>query len=103
MQSRVGLCISSHEGSHVASEEALCAGATVVAPLRAELNAMLWYISFNSGRLSVEDSARGLAETLLLELEAWDRGERDPVSISTYWRSMLSASAVASRIRNLLK
>jgi len=102
MQSRVGLCSSSHEGSHIASEEALCAGASVVGPFRRELNVMLWYISHDSGRLSVEDSAQGLAEVLLLELEAWDRGERDPVSISSYWCSMLSASAVANRIRELL-
>jgi len=102
IQSRVGLCTSSHEGSHVASEEALCAGATVVAPLRTELNAMLWYVSNNSGRLSIEDSAKGLAEALLLELEAWDRGERDPLSISNYWRSILSATAVVHKIRQLL-
>lgn len=102
LQSRVGLCSSSHEGSHVASEEALCAGASVVAPFRRELNALLWYVSHDSGRLSIEDSAQGLAETLLLELEAWDRGERNPVSISEYWSSLLSVSAVASRIRDLL-
>jgi glycosyltransferase involved in cell wall biosynthesis len=102
MGSRIGLCSSSHEGSHVASEEALCAGASVVAPFRKELNALLWYVSHDSGRLSVEDSAQGLAETLLLELDAWDRGDRDPVSISRYWCSQLSASAVANRIRDLL-
>ena len=103
MRSRVGLCSSSHEGSHVASEEALCAGASVVAPFRVELNAMLWYVSHDSGRLSVEDSSRGLAETLLLELEAWDRGERNPEAISYYWCSLLSVSAVANRIRKLLE
>jgi glycosyltransferase involved in cell wall biosynthesis len=102
IRSRVGFCSSSHEGSHVASEEALCAGASVVAPFRRELNTMLWYVSHDSGRLTVEDSARGLAEALLLELEAWDRGERNPVSISDYWCSMLSASAVARKIRELM-
>ena len=102
MCSRIGLCSSSHEGSHVASEEALCAGASIVAPFRRELNAMLWYVSHDSGQLSVEDSARGLAETLLLELAAWDHGDRDPVSISSYWCSKLSATAVARKIQKLL-
>jgi hypothetical protein len=87
----------------VPSEEALCAGASVVAPFRRELNALLWYISHDSGRLSVDDSAQGLAETLLLELEAWDSGERDPVSISDYWCSKLSVSAVVKKIFDLLE
>lgn len=103
IKSRVSLCTSSHEGSHVSSEEALCAGCTIVAPLRLELNCMLWYVSYNSGRLSIEDSARGLAETLLLELESWDRGERNPEMISNYWYSMLSVSAVVKKIMSLLK
>ncbi|KQC07392.1 MAG: hypothetical protein APR62_06470 [Smithella sp. SDB] len=103
MKSRIGLCSSSHEGSHVASEEALCAGASVVTPCRSELNALFWYVSHDSGRLSVDDSARGLAETLLLELETWDRGERNPIEISAYWCSILSASAVARKITELLR
>ncbi len=100
---RVSLCTSSHEGSHVASEEALCAGASIVAPLRTELNCMLWYVSHNSGRLSIEDSAECLAETLLLELEAWDRGERNPEGISDFWTSQLSVNAVVSKIIKLLE
>ena len=103
LQSRVGLCTSSWEGFHSVSAEALCAGASIVAPLREELNSMMWFVSRDSGRLSTEDSAAGLAGTLLLELEAWDRGERNPESISTHWRSILSASAVAGRIRKLLE
>lgn len=102
-RSRISLCSSSHEASHVTSEEALCTGATIVAPLRRELNAFLWYVSHESGRLALEDSARGLAEALLLELEAWDNGERDPVSISTYWYDRLSVAAVSNRIIDLLK
>lgn len=101
-RSRICLCSSSHEGSHVSSEEALCSGASIVAPLRRQLNAMCWYISHDSGQLSVDDSVHGLAETLLLELEAWDMGHRDPVEISRYWRSNLSASAVVNKIRELL-
>lgn len=103
MRSRVGLCSSSHEGSHVASEEALCAGASVVAPFRPQLSALLWYVSHDSGRLSVQDTADGLAEVLLMELEAWDRGERDPMAISSYWCSKLSVSAVVRNIRDLLE
>jgi hypothetical protein len=103
MKSRVGLCTSSHEASHVSSEEALCAGASIAAPLRIELNCMLWYVSYNSGRLSIEDTAKGLAETLLLELEAWDRGERNPEVISNYWHSQLSVNAVIKKILSLLE
>lgn len=103
IRSRIGFCSSSHEGSHVASEEALCAGASVVAPFRKELNVMLWYVSHDSGRLSIQDSAQGLTETLLVELEAWDQGERNPALISDYWCSLLSASAVANKIKGLLE
>ena len=102
MRSRIGLCSSSHEGSHVSSAEVLCAGASIVAPFRKELNAMIWYVSHDSGQLSVEDSALGLAETLVSELEAWDRVERNPVTISSYWCSLLTTSAVVDRIRELL-
>lgn len=101
-RSRIALCSSSHEGSHIASEEALCCGASVVAPFRYELNVMSWYVSHDSGALSIEDSEKGLAETLLLELDAWDHGKRDPVSISSYWHSLLSTSAVVSKIMELL-
>lgn len=101
-QSRVCLCSSSHEGSHVSSEEALCAGASIVAPARPELNAMHWYISHDSGRLAVDDSVCGISEALLLELEAWDRGERDPISISSHWSSLLLASSVANTVKCLL-
>jgi len=103
IRSRIGLCSSSHEGSHVASEEALCAGASIVAPLRNELNALLWYVSHDSGQLAIDDSAQGLADALLMELGAWDLGKRNPVSISNYWRSQLSVSAVADKIRDLLE
>ncbi len=101
-KTRICLCTSSHEGSHVSSEEALCAGASIVAPLRPELNCMLWYVAYDSGRLSVEDSSSCLAETLLLELESWDRGERNPEKISNYWRSQLSVTAVVKKIMSLL-
>lgn len=102
MRSRVGMNSSSHEGSHVASEEALCAGASIVATCRMELNALHWYVSHSSGRLAIDDSSKGLAEALLLELETWDRGERNAVSISSFWNSKLSAAAVASRIQQIL-
>ena len=103
LQSRVSLCSSSHESTHIVSEEALCAGASVVAPCRAELSSMLWFTSHGSGRLAVEDTPNGLAETLLLELDAWDRGERNPEEISSFWHSFVSASAVANKIRCLLE
>jgi hypothetical protein len=101
--SRIGLCTSSHESSHIASEEALCAGGSIVGPFRKELNALLWYVSHDSGQLAVSDTHAGIAETLLLELDAWDRGERDPVEVSRYWRNQLSAKAVAEKISMILE
>lgn len=56
-QARISLCTSLSEGTHLASAEALCAGASVVGPrLTPQLNCLQWYVSHDSGTLSPNDS-----------------------------------------------
>ena len=56
-KARISLCTSLSEGTHLASAEALCAGASVVGPrLTPQLNCLQWYVSHDSGTLSPNDS-----------------------------------------------
>lgn len=103
LAARVGLCSSSHEGSHIASEEALCAGTSIVAPFRHELSTLAWYVSHDSGQLAVQDTPVGLAEALLYELENWDSGVRNPDEISRFWRNKLGVAAVCQNIIQCLE
>lgn len=55
-QARISLCTSLSEGTHLASAEALCSGASVVGPrLTPQLNCLQWYVSHDSGTLSPDD------------------------------------------------
>ena len=84
-QARISLCTSRSEGTHVASAEALCAGASVVGPrLTPLLNCLQWYVSHDSGTLSPKDTPESVSGALLEEIRAWDEGKRSPEEISRY-------------------
>lgn len=96
---RISSCTSLSEGTHLASAEALCAGASVVGPrLTPQLNCLQWYVSHDSGTLSPQDSPESLAGALLEEIRAWDSGKRNPQEISRYWCSLLHAENSCKRI-----
>ena len=96
---RISLCTSLSESTHLASAEALCAGASVVGPrLTPQLNCLQWYVSHDSGTLSPDDSPESLSGALLEEIRAWDSGKRDPEEISRYWCSLLHAENSCKRI-----
>lgn len=98
-KSKICLCSSRYEGSHIASAEALCAGASVVGPrLTPQLNCLQWYVSHDSGTLSPDDSPESLSGALLEEIRAWDSGKRNPEEISRYWCSLLHAENSCKRI-----
>lgn len=84
-RSRISLCTSAKEGTHVVSTEALCCGCSVVAPEKVSLSAFSWYVSEESGTLAKEDTPESMAEAILAELEKWDAGERNPGRIACIW------------------
>lgn len=92
--SRFLLASSRWETQPIGTLEALCLGATVVAP------ALPGFLELagdgTSGTLSETRTADGLARAALIELEHWDRGLRDPAAIARCWRQKVSNDAVAS-------
>lgn len=98
-KAKISLCTSRYEGSHIASAEALCAGASIVGPrLTPMLNCLQWYVSHDSGTLSPKDTPESLAKALLEEIHCWESGKRDPQEISRYWCDQLHATNSCKRI-----
>ena len=98
-KSRVVLCSSRFEGSHIVSSEALCCGCSVVtAPLQESLCNVIWYTSRESGAVAVEDSAVALADALHQEITHWEAGHRNPVSIAEAWQPHFHADIVLNKI-----
>lgn len=99
-RARVSLCTSLTEGYHTVSAEALCCGCSVVGPDVPEIPSMKWFTDGPYGRMA-KRNADALAEAVILELKAWDAGQRDPMAIGKHWGSMLHAPRVAERILKL--
>ena len=97
-RARVMLVSAAYEGCHNSSAEAVCSGASVVACRSPFLGALEWHASKNSGRLAERATPESLAQALLDELAAWDRGEREPLAISEAWTRELHPDRVATRI-----
>lgn len=96
---QISLCTSASEGTHIASAEALCCGCTVCTPNRPEkLRMVHWYTSKNSGRIAREDTPESLTEAILEELDAWQRGERNPANIAETWQPLFHADKALARI-----
>lgn len=91
-ESRFLLASSRWETQPIGTLEALCVGATVVAP------ALPGFLELAdggaSGTLSEKRTPAGLAKAAQTELEQWDRELRDPVRIATLWRAKVSNEAV---------
>jgi glycosyltransferase involved in cell wall biosynthesis len=102
-RSSILLCTSSHESFHIAAAEALCCGNTVVAPKLDALPSFVWFTENGSGRLSNDETAISIANSLLDEMNDWLAGNRDAKSISDYWCSKLHTNEVANQIVELYK
>lgn len=85
-------------GFPMAPAEALCMGATVVAPPLEPFQSQV--AAGFSGSLSIDSSSRSLAASLSFEAERWLRGERDPVEIAKFWRQKLARDKV---VKDLLR
>ena len=95
----IGLCTSASEGTHIASAEALCCGCSVVVPNRPEhLRMVHWYTRQNSGRIAAEDTPDSLATAILEELDAWQRGGRNPEAFASAWQPQFHADKALTRI-----
>jgi glycosyltransferase involved in cell wall biosynthesis len=97
--SRIHLCTSHRESFHNASGEALCCGCSVVGDAR--ISSMPYFCSANSGMLSCDLSVNNLRDALQVEMDAWRRGDRDPVQISATWTARLHPDRVAGMFLNL--
>lgn len=102
--SKISICTSRTEGTHVASAEAICAGCSIVGPHKTpHLNCLQWYSSHDSGLLSPEDTPESLAQTLIEETQNWGNGNRNPEEISTYWQEQLLAVNSCKKILKIYK
>lgn len=98
-QSKILLCTSLYESSHIVSGEALCCGCSVVTPNRPEdLRCVLWYTTRDSGTISKEDTPSSLAEALQHELDEWANGRRNPTAIASAWQPHFHTDLVLPRI-----
>ena len=98
-QSKILLCTSSFESSHIVSAEALCCGCSIVTTHRpAQLRCLLWYTTHNSGTISSEDSPESLALALQQELKEWELTHRFPADIASYWQPFFHADKVFNKI-----
>lgn len=85
-ESKIILCPSSYESSHIVSAEGLCCGCSVVVSNRPNpLCAVSWYTTKNSGTISDEDTPESLAKALIHELGEWKKGHRNPHAIAEAW------------------
>lgn len=97
--SKVLLCPSLFESSHIVSAEMLCCGGSVVCacqPVR--LRDVVWYTTRNSGTVAREDTPESLAEAVLAELHEWQSAQRNPAAIAQAWQPFFHADKVMARI-----
>jgi len=97
-ESQVFYSPSAFESFGVAAGEALCAGCSVVAERSLSMSAFEWFVSANSGTLTESADATAHVRAIQVELEAWAKGERNPVEIARYWQGRLHATHVAEKI-----
>jgi glycosyltransferase involved in cell wall biosynthesis len=98
-ESQILLCTSYIESFHIAAGEALCCGCSVVGDVR--ISSMPYLCSTSSGTLSCDLSVNNLRDALQAEIQAWERGERDPIQIGRTWTQRLHADRVAGQFLNL--
>lgn len=101
-ESQVFYSSSAFESFGIAAAEALCSGCSVVAGRSVSMASFEWFISEKSGTLAEVDDAKSHLIALKDELDAWDRGDRNPCDISEIWNGRLHADRVAGLILELM-
>lgn len=97
-RAQICLCPSIHEGTHLASAEAVCCGCSIVVAPNTSLKAVQWYASENSGTVAQADTPGSYADAILTELQAWQANLRSPEAISATWCKTLHATETARKI-----
>jgi hypothetical protein len=100
---QVGWCPSAFESFHLASGEALCCGASVVASDSPSLSSFRWFTGDGDGRLAASDDTQGHVDAIVAELAAWREGRRSAEVISRRWSARLHAPAVAGMLVGKMK
>ena len=97
-RAKICLCPSMHEGTHIASAEAVCCGCSVVVAPCPSLSAIHWYTSEQSGTTAKKDTPESFAEAISREVALWTDNRRNPTQISEIWCSRLHATNTARKI-----
>ena len=102
-ESQVFYSPSAFESFGIAAAEALCSGCSIVAGRSVSMASFEWFVSEKSGTLAETDDAAGHLAALKGELDAWDRGDRDPRGISQIWCERLHADRVAAQVLEMMR
>jgi glycosyltransferase involved in cell wall biosynthesis len=92
-RSKIYLMVSRHESFCIAAAEALCCGCSVVGS--SSVPSSYYFADPQSGSVAAPRTPNAFAEALDREIEAWNKGERNPGSIATRWLGRAGAKAVA--------
>lgn len=99
-KSKIVLCPSIHEGTHLASAEGLCFGCSIVVPPCPTLSCVHWYTSKDSGTISKFDTPESFADAVTSELSMWETDKRNPFTISEKWQEEFHATKTVKKILN---
>lgn len=97
--SRILLLASGSEGTPNVATEAVCCGCSVVFP--PELRQLSFLSESGSGRMASSRRATSMAAAVLMENFAWEKGERNPVTMSQYWAPRLHVTPQSDRLLSL--
>lgn len=96
-ESRCLLITSRWESGPIVANEALCMGCSIVGP--EAIPALSSFCGSGPfGTASPTRSERGLASSLIKELEAWDRGFRNCVATAQHWRPVFDPVNVCASL-----
>jgi glycosyltransferase involved in cell wall biosynthesis len=96
LNSKICLFTSSHEGSPIAGEEALCLGCSLVGP--PDVPSMQDLAAPSFGTLAESRRPMDMAAAVGAEIARWEAGERVPLKIANRARSLFSAEVVCREI-----
>jgi glycosyltransferase involved in cell wall biosynthesis len=99
-ESQIFLCTSRYESFMISAGEALCCGCSVVGDAR--IASMSYFTGSSSGTVSCDSSLDNLRDAVMVEINAWQSGEREPVHISQAWQARLHADRVAAALLKLV-
>ena len=100
-KAKIFLLPSFWEGFNISAAEAVCAGCSIVGtPLEC-----LFYLSNNnfSGTISYGFDYKSLLSALLIDINKWEKGFYDYLSISNYWQNILNRKKIAKMIIEMIK